>query len=807
MRKGLWILAACGIVGLAIRVGIAEDYFRQDHETVKTPQKRTVQYFSKDGQIGEQTLYVSENGKVLNQTPAKSVTNTAADKDNYYKQLFGKNSVSQNTVETKTVKKSPEKRYKVTQTSANVFNENTQKQFWTKNPGKSEFGFASQANFQQVKGAPKKGAILQTAGEEVFQPFGNTPEPKDEEVLDLTIPNPNLGTPKSNPFIVTPAKNIPAGKTTVQVFGNPQTKPVEKQQIFRPVSKPSTMTSPFGVPQETKKEDSNVAFDPFAPAQNLPVQRKVIQRPPVRTAPPVQNKPVFNFNTPAEKPVVKKEEIPKPTVITPFDATNDSPFKAPNPKLPVAKKVALKPQVATSFANVKTGPQTPSLTLRWEKKSELNVGQPSICHLIVQNDGQADAENVIVDASFPKNVQLSDAAPAPDNADGGLSWTLGTMKIGAQRKIIITMIPSESGDIATFAKVRFTGSSAGKFSVREPKLKIEIQGSDQILVGDPATQRVTISNPGTGVTKNVRLEAAIPKGLEHTKGERLLMEVGSLNPGESRTIRLALAAATGGEHIVQVAAHAAGGLKARASSKINVLSPSLEVAADGPKLRYKGRSATYTLSVKNTGGVATSNVRLLHKVPEGMEFLSNDRGATYDKSSRILTWFVGRMGSGDVSEIKVKLKATDMGLFQHFVRATSEEGSHSDIQISTQVAGIPSLVLKVSDIDDPVEVGEETAYEIKVSNEGSKEAENVGIVCQMPNGIEFIKASGATDHVSELDRVTFRPLQTLAPGKSQSYRVIVRGRAAGSVKFRVSVTSDSTPDSLTSEEQTKFYGQ
>ncbi len=460
-----------------------------------------------------------------------------------------------------------------------------------------------------------------------------------------------------------------------------------------------------------------------------------------------------------------------------------------------------------SLGNIATGAQTPSVKIEWNTGADINVGQESECELIVTNIGKSTAYGVSVDANFPATVRLINATPKPDSAIEKLSWNIGKLNSGQTKKITVKLIPSQRGPLAATAQVHFTGATQAEFVVREPLLALKMEGPAKAMVGDPASHSVTITNPGNGIAKNVRLEALIPTGLEHPRGEKLIMDVGSLNPGESRTIRLALVAVGGGNQTIQVSATADGSLLRTSEASVNVISPSLQAEIDGPGLRYKGRVATYTLKVKNDGTIGTSNVRLMHKVPDGFEFVSASKGATYDAPTRILSWFVGRLDANKSAEMKVKLKATKIGEFVHYIRTTSEHGSTTDSQLLTRVEGSASLVIDIVDLDDPVEVGSETAYEIRLTNDGSAEATDVGLSCELPAGVQFISASGPTRHVTDGNLILFQPLKSVEAGKTFTFRVHVVGSLEGNLRFRARMTSAASSEPLTFEEQTRFYGE
>lgn len=471
--------------------------------------------------------------------------------------------------------------------------------------------------------------------------------------------------------------------------------------------------------------------------------------------------------------------------------------------------------VASSFTAPEATSQssTPDVRLEWRSGGDINVGQETTCLLAVHNHGHADAERVEVTANFPGSVRLLGAEPTPDQsqamADHGsqLTWQIERLAPGSEMVLEVSLIPLSRGEIAADAEVRFSSHTSGVFAVSEPMLAVSIEGPASVMVGEPASHVVTISNPGTGIANHVELEAIIPEGLEHSRGSRLLMDLGSLNPGESRSVRLALAASRGGVHTVHVQARADADLVHSAASDISVVAPNLIAGIDGPGLRYLGRQAVYILSVANDGSVPTDNVRVMHKIPEGFRFVSSDRGAQFDEANSLINWFVGRLDHDQTAELQVTLEATESGEFTHFMRATSENGAVSDAQISTTVEATSSLALELRDIDDPVELGTEAAYEIVVRNEGTAAATNVSLWCELPAGVEFASGSGPSAHRVEAGAVRFEPLAQLGAGESATFRVLVQASVLGNHRLRAQLTSDASSEPLTDEEVTKFYGE
>jgi uncharacterized repeat protein (TIGR01451 family) len=508
----------------------------------------------------------------------------------------------------------------------------------------------------------------------------------------------------------------------------------------------------------------------------------------------------------------KPTSVAKPTVAPKLTVTAPAPkpkpaavVAAPAKTLAPATRAVAPDQKATApVVAIINGPQ-PTVSLQWVAHGDVSVGQECKCGLVVKNTSSVAAKDVVVEASFPGTVRLVHAEPFPAETQERLGWTFASLAPGESKTIEITMIPSQRGDLATSASVRFTGSAANVLKVEEPQIKVTIQGPQEVSVGEAAAQTVTVTNPGSGVAKDVTIEAIIPDGLEHAKGKKVTMSVGSLSPGESRSVRLALAAVGGGMQNLVVQARGAANLEHGVVSKIKVIAPSLALVAGGPSLRYVDRKAHYSFTVTNNGSAATNNVRVVESLPEGFEFLSADKGGKFDWSNKSVSWFIGRMEPGQSVQLALESKPKKLGSYIHKVKAYAENGPAAESQVETKVDGTAELVMDVVDLDDPVEVGVETGYEIRVRNDGSKSAANVSIACELPQGVTLVEAQGPTSHVAEKGLLVFKGLKELAPQQTSTYTVRVKGKSAGHLRFQARLTSDASSEPIVAEELTKFY--
>lgn len=441
----------------------------------------------------------------------------------------------------------------------------------------------------------------------------------------------------------------------------------------------------------------------------------------------------------------------------------------------------------------------------WERVGELTVGQECRCELVVRNLGAGPAGTVSVETYFPPSVRLTNADPPPEADGDRLTWTIPALAAGSEQRIAVTLIPSQGGDLPVSAVIRSEQSVATTLAVREPMLHVAVDGPEQVTIGETMSQSIVVSNPGTGTTDEVMVEISLPAGLEHGKGRTVRISIGALAANQSHSIPLTLFATQGGPQQIQVQASAGTTLHDETTASILVAAPTLSIAADGPGLRFIGRDAAYRIVVTNEGAAAANNVRVSQVVPRGFEFVSAGKGGRFESSGREIVWYVGRVEAGQSVELVAKLTAAGVGDHRHLVTVTSDGGARAETAVETTVDGTASLVVEVLDLDDPVELEAETAYEVRVRNEGTKPATNVAVVCQVPSGVQTLAARGPTNHQSQGSLLSFQPIDELEPGNTALYRIVVRGTEAGKHRFRVRLTSDSIDEPLVTEELTHYY--
>ncbi|MCA9115169.1 MAG: DUF11 domain-containing protein [Planctomycetaceae bacterium] len=289
---------------------------------------------------------------------------------------------------------------------------------------------------------------------------------------------------------------------------------------------------------------------------------------------------------------------------------------------------------ATVRGDVPRGQLRPRLQIEKIAPTNAVLGKPLIYHIVVRNSGQTAARQVTVEDRIPAGTELTGTIPQAELADKTLTWKLGTIAPGEERKIAIRVVPRQEGQVGSVATVNFVSEVASATVITAPKLSIELQTPESVHLGDRVPVRFRVRNDGTGDASGVLIRDLIPRGLSHVDGNDLEYEVGNLPAGGSREVTLTLTAAEVGEAVNRAVVTADGGAKAETSSKIDIKGSRVSLSRRGPKRRYVDREGTWTNVVTNTSRGPVAGARVVEQIPEGFEFVEASANGQYDPSRR-----------------------------------------------------------------------------------------------------------------------------------------------------------------------------
>lgn len=445
-------------------------------------------------------------------------------------------------------------------------------------------------------------------------------------------------------------------------------------------------------------------------------------------------------------------------------------------------------------------------TVLLEKSAPKNVlvGKPFDYTLKVTNETASDLQDVTLTGKLPQNFQVVSSTPTASITGRDATWKIPTLKAGASKMYVVRGKATKTGKLTGCSDMTFRLPSAClTINAVEPALKIVKTGPQAVLICEPIEYTVVVTNPGSGPATNVKFEDKLPAGLVYqNKYQAVSANIGTLAAGASKKITYQVKATKTGSFTNTATATADGDLSVNDTATTVVRQPVLKIAKKAPKLRYVGTSVTYTLTVTNAGDGEARNTVLTDTLPAGASFVSATAGGK--RSGNKVTWNLGTLQPNASKQVKVSLKADKIGTLENFASVTATCAKAST-KASTQVKGIPAILLECVDLTDPLGVGQNETYVITVTNQGSAVGTGIVIVCEMPAQQSFVSATGPTKHTVEDRKITFTPLAQLAPKAKATYRVNVKGTAPGDVRFKVSLTSDQMDSPASETESTHIY--
>jgi uncharacterized repeat protein (TIGR01451 family) len=317
--------------------------------------------------------------------------------------------------------------------------------------------------------------------------------------------------------------------------------------------------------------------------------------------------------------------------------------------------------------------------------------------------------------------------------------------------------------------------------------------------------QITVTNPGSGVATGVVLEEHLPAGLQHPAGSELEYNIGTLKPGESKKLDLELLAATAGPVTNLLSVRADGNLRKEDRLQLEVVAPKLDIAMEGPKKRILERPATYQLSVTNPGTAAAQGVELAAYLPTGMKFVSANNQGHYDEASRAVYWKLEQLPTRETGTVELVTLPVEAGPQSIKLRGSAQKVPAVEKEQPVVVDGIAAVMFQVVDSADPIEVGGETTYEVRLVNKGTKPASNVQLIATLPQEMQALSADGPTRYGIQGNSVIFEGLARLAPKAEATFHLRVKGARPGDLRIRFQLKTDEMQSPVTTEESTQVY--
>ncbi len=160
------------------------------------------------------------------------------------------------------------------------------------------------------------------------------------------------------------------------------------------------------------------------------------------------------------------------------------------------------------------GAGAPAVSITKECPSLRYVGRNAEFTITVSNTGTGDAQNVVVTDMIPAGISYISSDNGGSRQGNNIVWRIGTLPAGKSAVLTSKFACNTIGDFSNTAKVTYCAEDEATCDISVkgiPAILIEcVDNPDPIEVGKNVTYTITVTNQGTAVGTNIKLDCTLP---------------------------------------------------------------------------------------------------------------------------------------------------------------------------------------------------------------------------------------------------------------------------------------------------------
>jgi uncharacterized repeat protein (TIGR01451 family) len=601
------------------------------------------------------------------------------------------------------------------------------------------------------------------------------------------------------------------------------------QSVFKPAGSEHTLTTTL------------TRATTHLPLPNWRVRYEIVAGPQAVFLP--NNTPVADIitNSLGQAPVQIKQ-------VTPGAGTNDIRVQIIRPA--ELTPDGLKLNVLDHVTRVTWGSTT--LSIDKQGPTQAALGQPFSYRIEVRNASNQAVKGVVLSDQLDQGLTFINANPPVTAVNQTLQWTLQDMVPGETRAVDIVVQANRPGPINNCAVARSASGIVVQdcvtTTITAPSIGVDIQAVDQAYVGQRVPFVINITNssgmPATGMVLVNRFDA----GLRHPAAPSPIeADFADLQPGQTRQVPFELDVIAPGQQCCVVEVQRRDGTMLGSSRKcINAIpaanpvpqvpaqpqqpqpqqqppaqppqqpqpqqqppaagpKPTLSVRKSGPDRRAVGERADFTIDITNTGTVPATNLKLTDNYDQALSPLQATDGHAFAGDD--LVWLVDALQPGKSIRFQVNCECTRRTPKAcNRVTVTCAEGARTDGEACLEVVGpTNALSVTVTDSRDPLAIGNDCMYDIRVKNNSSESDRQLRVTIVAPAEMQPVELGtqgpGVTAAIQG-QNVTFTPVNEIRAGETLRFQVNMRAIRAGTARVQVQASSATSPTPVVGEAST-----
>jgi uncharacterized repeat protein (TIGR01451 family) len=333
----------------------------------------------------------------------------------------------------------------------------------------------------------------------------------------------------------------------------------------------------------------------------------------------------------------------------------------------------------------------PPIEIQQKLPESPTPGQPVLIEIHIRNRSEQRVENVIAAVTLTEGWQALDAEPSSERTPGAMRWPLGVIEVGMERVLHLRVATKADGrsphQLRSTVNVTFQSGvqNTATAVVAQPALTMQISAPVSAQVGETAYLKIMVNNAGTAAAEGIVLQTVLPAGLSHPGGNDLETEVGTLQPGESRRIALAVTPTRVGEFRHRVRLLIKGRLAAEEESVLSTQDLKITVTPNGPRLLYTESAGNFEVTLRNDDTQQLEQVGVAINLPPGLGVLIISDDGLYESRDHSLRWNLPVLKPGETRTLAWSGVARKVGDQECTIHVSNNSGGQKSATWRTGV--------------------------------------------------------------------------------------------------------------------------